>query len=101
MRLFRWKRPVEALFKIMPRKKSEAMKQAELFEKAVLSPKRQGKKALAGMLAAGTIERIDKVDRVISIATGAMHRTVRHEEEPGRTRVQGSLAGNRVGGVFP
>ena len=51
---------IEALARIMPREKSEAMTQAELFEKAGIVTKTTGQKALAELLAAGTLERIGK-----------------------------------------
>jgi hypothetical protein len=51
---------IEALAKIMPRKKADAMTQAELFEKAGIVTHTTGQRALAGLLAAGTIERIGK-----------------------------------------
>jgi len=51
---------IEALARIMPRKKSEAMTQTELFEKAGIVTAKTGQKALAELLAARTIERIGK-----------------------------------------
>jgi len=44
----------------MPREKSEAMTQAELFDKAGVITKTTGQKALAELLATGTMERIGK-----------------------------------------
>ena len=45
---------------VSPRKKSEAMTQAELFEKAGIVTANTGQRALAELLAAGTIERSGK-----------------------------------------
>jgi hypothetical protein len=49
---------IEALARIMPRQKSQAMTQAELFEKVGTVSGTTGRKALAEMLEAGAIERI-------------------------------------------
>ena len=51
---------IEALARIMPRKKADAMTQAELFEKAGIITKTTGQKALAELLAAGMVERFGK-----------------------------------------
>jgi len=54
------KAAVEALQKLMPRSKSDAMTQAELFEKALIPGETTGKKALRQLLAAGQIQRIGR-----------------------------------------
>src|SRR5215470_9381446 len=48
---------IEALARIMPRQKSEAMTQAELFEHGGVITPTTGRKALKRFLDAGTIER--------------------------------------------
>jgi len=49
---------IEALARIMPREKSEAMTQTELFEKAGIVTKTTGQRALAEMLEAGAIDLV-------------------------------------------
>jgi len=49
---------IEALAKIMPRSRADAMTQTELFEKAGVISKTTGGRALAEILEAGAIERI-------------------------------------------
>jgi len=51
---------VEALQKIMPRSKADALTQAELFEKAGVITNTTGRKALAKLLSAGEIQRTGK-----------------------------------------
>ena len=54
------KAAAEAIYKIIPQRKADAMTQTELFEKAGIITKTTGQKALAELLAAGTFERLGK-----------------------------------------
>lgn len=55
------KAAVEALLKVMPHSKAEAMTPAQLFEKAIVPSKTTGNKAIRYLLAAGQIVQVGKV----------------------------------------